>query len=216
MAIQGKVEAIERLPGIGWVARGWAVDAEAPDEPVRLALASEGGRAGRVPGRSVPPQTGGCGGSSGRNGFAVKLPGELLDGRPHLIRILVRIDGSPPRPRWGRDFFRTMCTANSTAPSMEPCAAGRSTCMPPTASPFSTSKFQTDGTIVTPCCNLPPIGTLGTQSLNDILNGQAVRRLRADLLTGKTDQHCRRCHIRAPAQPVELRRSVFGLLNHAG
>lgn len=43
MAIQGKFEAVERLAGIGWVARGWAVDAEAPDEPVRLALAYEGG-----------------------------------------------------------------------------------------------------------------------------------------------------------------------------
>lgn len=33
-------------------------------------------------------------GGAGRHGFAVKLPGELLDGRPHLIRILVRKDGT--------------------------------------------------------------------------------------------------------------------------
>lgn len=42
LAVEGKFEAIERLSGIGWVAKGWAVDAEAPDEPVRLALTYEG------------------------------------------------------------------------------------------------------------------------------------------------------------------------------
>ena len=93
MAIQGKVEAIERLPGIGWVARGWAVDAQAPDEPVRLALTFEKGVLGEFQADLFRPELAAVGGA-GRHGFAVKLPGELLDGRPHLIRILVKKDGS--------------------------------------------------------------------------------------------------------------------------
>lgn len=76
--------------------------------------------------------------------------------------------------------------------------------------PWQYVEFQTDGA-VTPCCNRPPIGTLGTQSLNDILNGEAARRLRADLLSGTPDQHCRRCHIRPPTQPDKLRRFVSNL-----
>lgn len=93
MAVQGKFEAVERLPGIGWVARGWAVDAEAPDEPVRLALTYEGGVLGEFQADLFRPELEIVGGA-GRYGFAVKLPGELLDGRPHLIRVLVRKDGS--------------------------------------------------------------------------------------------------------------------------
>jgi hypothetical protein len=80
--------------------------------------------------------------------------------------------------------------------------------------PWQYVEFQTNGA-VTPCCNRPAIGTLSVQSLEDILNGEAARRLRADLLSGTPDQHCRRCHIRAPTQPDELRRSVCGLLTHA-
>ncbi|PWC58192.1 hypothetical protein TSH7_24185 [Azospirillum sp. TSH7] len=80
--------------------------------------------------------------------------------------------------------------------------------------PWQYVEFQTNGA-VTPCCNRPAIGTLGTQSLEDILNGEAARRLRADLLNGKPDQHCRRCHIRAPAQPNELHQSIAELLAHA-
>ena len=93
MAIQGKFEAVERLPGIGWVAKGWAVDAEAPDQPVRLALTSERGVLGEFQADLFRPELAAAGGNSGRHGFAVKLPGEVLDGRPHLIRILVRTDG---------------------------------------------------------------------------------------------------------------------------
>lgn len=94
MAVQGKFEAVERLPGIGWVARGWAVDAEAPDEPVRLALTSEGGVLGEFQADLFRPELAAAGSGAGRHGFAVKLPGELLDGRPHLIRILVRKNGA--------------------------------------------------------------------------------------------------------------------------
>ncbi|MGA1859677.1 glycosyltransferase family 2 protein [Azospirillum sp. 11R-A] len=92
MAVQGKVEAVERLPGIGWVARGWAVDLEAPNEPVRLALAFEKGMLGEF--KADLLHSGLAVAEDGRHGFAVKLPGELLDGRPHLIRILVRKDGT--------------------------------------------------------------------------------------------------------------------------
>jgi len=94
LAVQGKFEAIERLPGIGWVAKGWAIDAEAPDEPVRLALTYEGGVLGEFQADLFRPELAAAGGGAGRHGFAVKLPREVLDGRPHLIRILVRTDGS--------------------------------------------------------------------------------------------------------------------------
>lgn len=94
MAVQGKFEGTERLPGIGWVARGWAVDAEAPDEPVRLVLTFEGGVLGEFQADLFRPELAAAGVGSGRHGFAVKLPGDVLDGRPHLIRILVRKDGA--------------------------------------------------------------------------------------------------------------------------
>lgn len=92
MAVQGKLEAVEQLAGIGWVARGWAVDMDTPDEPVRLALTSEKGVLGEFRADLSCPDLAPEG--AGRNGFAVKLPGELLDGRPHLIWILVRKDGT--------------------------------------------------------------------------------------------------------------------------
>jgi GT2 family glycosyltransferase len=104
LAVQGKFEAIERLPGIGWVARGWAVDAEAPDEPVRLALTFEKGVLGEFQADLLRSELAAAGGGSGRHGFAVKLPGEVLDGRPHLIRILVRKDGSA-LARDGEEIF---------------------------------------------------------------------------------------------------------------
>jgi GT2 family glycosyltransferase len=94
LAVDGKFEAIERLPGIGWVAKGWAVDAQAADQPVRLALTSEGGVLGEFQADLFRPELAAAGGGAGRHGFAVKLPGEVLDGRPHLIRILVRKDGT--------------------------------------------------------------------------------------------------------------------------
>lgn len=94
MAVQGKFEAVERLQGVGWIARGWAFDPEKPDQPVRLALSSEGGVLGEFQADLFHPELAAAGGNSGRHGFAVKLPGDLLDGRPHMIRILVRTDGS--------------------------------------------------------------------------------------------------------------------------
>ncbi len=104
MAVQGKFEAIERLPGIGWVARGWAVDAEAPDEPVRLVLTSEKGVLGEFQADLLRSELAAAGSGAGRHGFAVKLPRELLDGRPHLIRILVRKDGTA-LARDGEEIF---------------------------------------------------------------------------------------------------------------
>lgn len=104
MAVQGKFEAIERLAGVGWIARGWAVDAEAPDESVRLALTSEKGVLGEFQADLLRPELAAVGHGTGRHGFAVKLPAELLDGRPHLIRILVRKDGSA-LARDGEEIF---------------------------------------------------------------------------------------------------------------
>lgn len=94
MAVQGKFEAVERLQGVGWIARGWAFDPDTPGDPVRLALTYEGGVLGEFQADLLRPKSDVGEGGADRYGFAVKLPGELLDGRPHLIRILVRKDGS--------------------------------------------------------------------------------------------------------------------------
>lgn len=94
MVVRGKFEAVERLHGVGWIARGWAFDPDAPDEPVRLALACERGVLGEFLADLPRPKAGAREDGADRHGFAVKLPAELLDGRPHLIRIVVRKDGS--------------------------------------------------------------------------------------------------------------------------
>jgi len=57
-----------------------------------------------------------------------------------------------------------------------------------------------------PCCWHPPIGTLEVgASLNDLLEGPAMRELRRQLLTGELNEHCQKCPARSLATPAELR-----------
>lgn len=94
MAVQGKLKAIERLHGIGWIAKGWAFDPDLPNAPVRLALIYEGGMLGEFRADLFDAELAAAGIGSGQHGFAVKLPDTVLDGRPHLIRIVDRSSGS--------------------------------------------------------------------------------------------------------------------------
>jgi hypothetical protein len=59
---------------------------------------------------------------------------------------------------------------------------------------------------ILPCCWHPPIGTLPVGgSLNDILEGPAMREIRRQLLTGQLDDHCRQCPARPLTTPEVLR-----------
>jgi hypothetical protein len=50
-----------------------------------------------------------------------------------------------------------------------------------------------------PCCWHPPVGTLAPgESLETVLNGPAMRKLREELLTGHLNEHCLAC----PARPL--------------
>jgi hypothetical protein len=57
-----------------------------------------------------------------------------------------------------------------------------------------------------PCCYHPAIGTLGEgESLEDLLEGPAMRELRRQLLTGELNEHCRQCPARALTDLASLR-----------
>jgi hypothetical protein len=57
-----------------------------------------------------------------------------------------------------------------------------------------------------PCCYHPPIGTVGVgQSLEVTLEGDAMRELRRQLLTGELSEHCRSCPARGMTTPDKLR-----------
>lgn len=59
---------------------------------------------------------------------------------------------------------------------------------------------------VLPCCWRPAIGKLGPgQSLGDVLNGFAMRKLRYELLTGDLDELCKTCSVRPLTDTETLR-----------
>jgi hypothetical protein len=58
--------------------------------------------------------------------------------------------------------------------------------------PWNYVEFRTNGDVA-PCCFRPPIGNVHRASLSAILNGDAARRLRAALLSGKLDPMCASC-----------------------
>lgn len=94
LPVQGAFEAVERSGGSGWttggwIARGWAFDAEAPDAPVRLLLRCEDG----VLGEFLADRRGVGADGSGRWDFALRLPDRLTDGRPHWLAVLAAKDG---------------------------------------------------------------------------------------------------------------------------
>jgi hypothetical protein len=64
-----------------------------------------------------------------------------------------------------------------------------------------------------PCCWHPAVGTLPVGgSLNDVLEGAAMRELRRQLLTGELNEYCRRCPARPLTDPDRLRNHLLGEL----
>jgi MoaA/NifB/PqqE/SkfB family radical SAM enzyme len=61
---------------------------------------------------------------------------------------------------------------------------------------------------VKPCCARGGVGNLRQGDLNEILNGEPIRRLRSDLLGGTPDPECARCRFRAPIVPAALQAKV--------
>ena len=61
-----------------------------------------------------------------------------------------------------------------------------------------------------PCCWHPPIGALPVGgSLDELLNGEAIRELRQQLLSGNLNVHCRACPSRPLAAPAALRERLI-------
>ncbi len=63
---------------------------------------------------------------------------------------------------------------------------------------------------VTPCCQAPwgaddAFGDVNTQSLEEIWNGEPIRRFRAALLRGEADPRCARCHDKERSGLTSLR-----------
>jgi hypothetical protein len=82
--------------------------------------------------------------------------------------------------------------------------------------PWTMVVFRGDGGIA-PCCRRPPIGTLTEDSLPTILNGDKARELKANLLSGRLDDHCMNCQARAMTSPAQLAQKVSALVaNRAG
>ena len=68
---------------------------------------------------------------------------------------------------------------------------------------------------VSPCCQLGPVGSLASgQSLSDILNNSAMKRLRQNLLSGDLDTGCRRCASRPVTDCGALQDKLIGNLAH--
>lgn len=77
--------------------------------------------------------------------------------------------------------------------------------------PWTMVAFRGDGGIA-PCCRRPAIGTLAENSLPEILAGSKARELKAGLLSGRLDDHCANCTVKAMTSPAELARKVRTLV----
>jgi MoaA/NifB/PqqE/SkfB family radical SAM enzyme len=76
--------------------------------------------------------------------------------------------------------------------------------------PWNNVEFRTDGSVAL-CCIRPPIGSMATESLQQVLNGPAIRGVRKGLLEGRPDELCRKCHVRPPTVPSVLQERVAAL-----
>jgi sulfatase maturation enzyme AslB (radical SAM superfamily) len=82
--------------------------------------------------------------------------------------------------------------------------------------PWTVVAVRGDGGIA-PCCRRPPIGTLAEDSLPNILNGAKARELKASLLSGRLDEYCSSCTVKAMTSPAELTQKVGALVaNRSG
>jgi hypothetical protein len=68
---------------------------------------------------------------------------------------------------------------------------------------------------VKPCCAHSSIGNLQQQNLSQILDGEPIRQLRAELLGGTLNSYCADCRLRAPTKPESLQQRVQGLIKDA-
>jgi hypothetical protein len=80
--------------------------------------------------------------------------------------------------------------------------------------PWTYFEVDTNGD-VKPCCARGSVGNLGEAHLNQILEGEPVRWLRAGLLNGTLDADCAKCPLRGPIKPAGLQQKVRGLLEEA-
>jgi hypothetical protein len=78
--------------------------------------------------------------------------------------------------------------------------------------PWEYVEFRVNGDVA-PCCARPGVGNLASQNLAAILNGDAIRALRAALLQGTLDRACTNCTLRAPTTPAVLTEKVEQLLS---
>jgi hypothetical protein len=77
--------------------------------------------------------------------------------------------------------------------------------------PWTYAELETNGD-VKPCCARTGVGNLANQELSQILSGDRIRQLRADLLGGTPDSDCAKCHLKGPSTPQALSEKVQELL----
>jgi hypothetical protein len=66
---------------------------------------------------------------------------------------------------------------------------------------------------VRPCCARPAIGSLLTHPLQQILNGESVRALREQLLTGAPAGQCVKCRLKPPISVAEFQERIALLID---
>jgi len=76
--------------------------------------------------------------------------------------------------------------------------------------PWSYVEVRVNGDVA-PCCVRGPVGNLAEATLAQILSGEPVRRLRAELLAGDLDPICAGCRQRGPMAPQHLQQKVRAL-----
>jgi hypothetical protein len=76
--------------------------------------------------------------------------------------------------------------------------------------PWSYVEINVNGD-VRPCCVREAVGNLAEATLAEILLGEPIRRLRAELLTGNLDAVCTGCRQRAPITPAAFQQKIRAL-----
>lgn len=89
MGVQGTFEAVDHYFDVGWFAKGWAFNPERPGERVRLVLWCDGKRATEFVADQYRVDLGAAGLGDGHCAFEVRLPDDLLDGRPHRLEVAI-------------------------------------------------------------------------------------------------------------------------------
>jgi hypothetical protein len=79
--------------------------------------------------------------------------------------------------------------------------------------PWAQLEVRLDGGIAL-CCARPPIGNLKSQSLKELVNGEAARELRSQLLNGTVDSYCRQCLLAPATTPETLKARVTWVLRN--